>query len=370
MSIASVCFVMPTYNEAENIAPMLRQLLAIFDGLEPVRARVLVVDDESPDGTADIVNEIAQGDGRVLLLSGSKQGLGSAYTRGFEYVLDHLDVDAIVQMDADFSHAPTDAPRLIDGLTDADVVIGSRYVAGGEVDASWGQGRRLLSYLGNLFARYVAGIYRVRDCTAGFKAIRTAALRGAFPLRLRVQGYVFQVALLHALMISKARIREIPIRFTDRRQGETKLGRRDLFEFFIHMWWLRLLSRKTFVKFALTGMSGVVVNLSCFQSLFVLGVNPYLCSAIAIEASIVWNFFVNNYWTFRDRTMTGRKRVRGLKFNLVSLVTLAVSFATFVLLRWLFPEEPHVMAQAIAILPAAMANYFANSYWTFRADEV
>ena len=188
MSISSVCFVVPTYNEAENIAPMVRQLLAIADGLKPIEAQVLVVDDESPDGTGDIVREIQAGDERVHLLTGPKQGLGSAYTRGFEHVLNELDVDAIVQMDADFSHAPTDTPRLIDALAHADVVIGSRYVEGGSLDPNWGRWRRFLSYMGNLFARYVAGIYKVRDCTAGFKAIRVSALRRAFPLRLRGAG--------------------------------------------------------------------------------------------------------------------------------------------------------------------------------------
>lgn len=368
--VSSVCVVLPTYNEIENIGAMLRQLSALFDGWSEITGTVLVVDDNSPDGTADVVRDIASVDDRVILLSGSKQGLGAAYTRGFRYVLEHLTVDAVVQMDADFSHAPTDIPRLIASLVDADVVVGSRYVAGGAVDLRWGIWRRMLSRGGNLFARYVAGIYSVRDCTAGFKVIRVSSLQDAFPFRLRVQGYVFQVALLHALMIAGAKIVEIPIHFADRQAGQTKLGRRDVAEFFLHVWWLRLLSRKTFVKFALTGLLGVVVNLSCFQALMSSGLNPYLSSALAIEISIVWNFFLNNYWTFRNRRISSRKRVRGLKFNIVSLLTLAVSFSSFVVFRWLAPERPEILAQAVGILPAAMANYFANSYWTFKSDEV
>lgn len=370
LPITSVCLIIPTYNEVSNIGQMLRQLLVVIDGLLPITGHVLVMDDKSPDGTADIVTSIAERDERVLLLSGDKQGLGSAYTRGFNYVLETLDVDVVVQMDADFSHAPTDVPRLLAALKQADVVIGSRYVAGGEVDHSWNPWRRLLSRWGNLSARYIAGIYAVSDCTAGFKAIRVAALRRALPLRFRAQGYVFQVALLHALMITSANITEIPIRFTDRQAGQTKLGRADVIEFFMHVWWLRLLSRKTFIKFALTGLTGVVVNLSCFQGLRWAGIDPYISSALAIEISIIWNFFLNNYWTFRDRHIRARKRVRGLKFNIVSLLTLAVSFSSFVLVRWLFPEQPELLAQAVGILPAATANYFANSYWTFRSDEV
>ncbi|NKB99201.1 MAG: glycosyltransferase [Pseudomonadales bacterium] len=364
--IRSACFIVPTYNEAENIVAIIRQIL----GLERayLSVQVLVVDDSSPDGTANLVLELE--DERVCVLSGKKQGLGSAYIRGFAHVLEHMSVDAIVQMDADFSHAPTDASRLLAQLENSDVAIGSRYVAGGSVDPAWGLRRRLISKFGNMFARYVAGIYRVRDCTAGFKAIRVEALRRAFPLRLRVQGYVFQVASLHALHISGASIAEVPIYFADRAAGETKLGRDDVIEFFVHVWWLRLLSRKTFIKFALTGLSGVVVNLASFQLLLSTVTNPYLSSAIAIEASIIWNFFLNNFWTFRDRAISSRKRVRGLKFNAVSLLTLALSFSTFVLLRWLFPEHPAWLSQLISIFPAALANYFANSYWTFKSDQV
>jgi dolichol-phosphate mannosyltransferase len=156
----------------------------------------------------------------------------------------------------------------------------------------------------------------------------------------------------------------------DRQLGQTKLGRRDIAEFFFHVWWLRLLSRKTFVKFAVTGLIGVAVNLGCFQGLLSTGLDPYLSSAVAIEISIIWNFFLNNYWTFRDRKITTRKRVRGVKFNLVSLLTLGVSFSSFVALRWLQPEQPAVLSQALSILPGAIANYFANSYWTFKPDQV
>ena len=366
-AIRRVCVILPTYNEIENVVDLVRQVLASFDGFD---VEVIVVDDESPDGTGTVVAEMAAKDPRITLLSGEKRGLGTAYTRGFTHALNHTEADVVIQMDADFSHAPLDAARLVARLKDHDVAIGSRYVPGGSVDSRWGLRRRLLSRWGNRFARYVAGMYGIRDCTAGFKAIRTSALRRVFPLRLKVQGYVFQVACLHALYIDGADIVELPIYFADRSAGETKLGRRDVVEFFVHVWWLRLLSRKTFIKFALTGLSGVVVNLGCFAALNAAGLNTYLASAIAIETSIVWNFFINNFWTFRDRTISARKRVRGLKFNVISLFTLAMSFATFVLLLWVFPDLPPIHAQTISILPAALANYFANSYWTFRSDRV
>ncbi len=123
---------------------------------------------------------------------------------------------------------------------------------------------------------------------------------------------------------------------------------------------------RTFIKFALTGLSGVFVNLGSFQLLLNLGVHKLLASPIAIELSIISNFLLNNYWTFRDRALMGRKRVRGLKYNLVSLVTLMLSYGTFVLLSFLFPAVTSVILQGCAIAPATLFNYFINSLWTFR----
>ncbi|MDP6374954.1 MAG: glycosyltransferase family 2 protein [Pseudomonadales bacterium] len=344
---------------------MLEQLLTVAEQAFAWRFHVLVVDDRSPDGTGERV--VAFGDERVELLTGLKRGLGDAYLRGFEYALDVVEADFIVQMDADFSHDPDDVCRLLEGLDeDTDVVIGSRYVPGGRVDEGWSKWRRLLSWGGNLFARYVAGLYHVRDCTAGFKVLRASVVRAALPFRFRVQGYVFQVALLHYLIVAGARVKELPITFADRLRGETKLGMRDVGEFFLHVWSLRLLSHKTFVKFALTGLSGVFVNLGCFHALFTTGVHRFLASAVAIEVSILSNFLINNYWTFRRRDVAGPIGVRGLKFNLVSLLTLGISFSTFVALDTLFPDNPPVWHQAAGIVPGAVVNYFANSYWTFR----
>ena len=215
-------------------------------------------------------------------------------------------------------------------------------------------------------ARWIAGLKGVRDCTAGFKAIRTTALRAAKVEEISVLGYAFQVALLHRLLHSGARVVEEPIYFRDRERGVTKLGMDSMLEFFYHIWWLRLTSHRTFIKFSVTGLSGVFVNLGSFQLLTVLGVHRYLASPIAIELSIISNFLINNYWTFADRDLADGKRIRGLKFNVVSLLSLAVSYGTFLLLSLLLPQVAPVWLQGLAIIPAVLVNYFLNSYWTFR----
>ena len=358
------CFVIPTYNEAENITLLLPRLAKLYPDPDFL---FLVVDDESPDGTGRLVREFAAGESRVHLLEGKKRGLGAAYVRGIRHALDELQAGVVVQMDADFSHDPADAGRLLARVAaGADVCIGSRYVPGGSVDESWGFRRRQLSLWGNRLARWIAGLKGVRDCTAGFKAIRASALRAAAVQEITVLGYAFQVALLHRLLHSGARVVEEPIYFRDRTRGVTKLGLDSMLEFLYHIWWLRLTSHRTFIRFCLTGCSGVAVNLVSFHLLLQVGLHRYLASPIAIELSIISNFLINNYWTFADRELTGRRRIRGLKFNLVSLLALTVSYGSFLLLSLLLPRVPPVWLQGLAIGPAVLVNYFLNSYWTFR----
>lgn len=224
--------VMPTYNEAGNIGPMIEALRERFRGI-PNRCRLLVVDDGSPDGTGEIVRREAGRDPAVSLLSGTRRGLGAAYVRGMRHALDELDADIVVEMDADFSHRPADLPRLIGALGEgADFVIGSRYVRGGTLPDAWGLRRRLLSRWGNRAARLlVPGCRKVHDCTAGFRAIRASLLR-AVPLeRLGMRGYIFQVALLHEGLRAGAHVREIPVAFDERLRGDSKLGVPDIMEF-------------------------------------------------------------------------------------------------------------------------------------------
>ena len=331
---------------------------------------VLVVDDNSPDGTAEEVKKLSLGFNNVHLLMGQKAGLGVAYTRGMAYAMEQLGADVVFEMDADFSHQPEDVPRLMAEIDKgADFVIGSRYVPGGSIPKEWGFRRRLNSKFGNMVARYLAGIYNVRDCTAGFRAIRTSILSQIDFSELGVKGYAFQVALLHQALILKATIVEIPVHFIDRTEGESKLGIKDIIEFILNAWWIRFDSLKTFLKFAVVGASGVLVNLGFFTLLLMAGLNKFIASPIAIEISIISNFLLNNFWTFRFRKTKDRVRIRGLKFNAVSFIALGVSYGTFVALSISFPTVPPQLHQLIGIVPATLLNYFLNSYWTFKQVE-
>jgi dolichol-phosphate mannosyltransferase len=361
-----IVLIIPTYNERGNIDRLIDHLQAVFRSLKH-EMLILVVDDDSPDGTSDIVREYQKRSPNVHLLQGKKRGLGAAYIRGMRHAIDSLQADAVFEMDADFSHEPADVPRLIAALEQGgDFVIGSRYVAGGSIPREWGLHRRLNSRLGNMVARYVAGLYRIHDCTAGFRAIKADVLRRIDMERFRVQGYAFQIALLHAAIVGGANVIELPVKFVDRTVGESKLGLKDIIEFFRSAAWIRFQSSKVFIKFCITGASGVLVNLGVFTLLLAAGVNKFVASPIAIQTSIITNFLGNNYWTFRRRNLTGRTHARGLRFNVVSFFSLGISYLTFIVLSRVFPSVAPQVHQFVGIVPATVVNYFLNSYWTFR----
>jgi len=211
---------MPTYNEAENLSRMVEELLRLpLPGLQ-----LLVVDDNSPDGTGAIADHLAQQHpGRVAVLHrAAKLGLGSAYINGFRWALDQ-GADAICEMDADFSHPPSDLLRLVAGIETHDVAVGSRYVPGGQVDPGWSPRRRFLSQGGNWYARLVTGL-RVQDTTAGFKCFRRQVLESLDLERIRSNGYAFQIEVAYACQKQGRRVLEVPIAFLERGAGRSKMS--------------------------------------------------------------------------------------------------------------------------------------------------
>ena len=213
--------VIPTYNEAENIRPMTAALFA----LNISTLRILIVDDESPDGTGLIADELAaQHPGRVDVMHRTgPRGLGRAYVDGFRWALGH-GADYVVQMDCDFSHSPKYIPQFLERIQDYDVVVGSRYVRGGKTDEDWGWGRWLLSWWANsIYTRLILGV-KTKDTTAGFKCWRRETLEGIDLSRIHSQGYVFQVEMAYVTERLGYRSLEIPIYFEDRRIGQSKMS--------------------------------------------------------------------------------------------------------------------------------------------------
>jgi dolichol-phosphate mannosyltransferase len=222
---AGTWVVLPTYDEAENVGPMCAAILAVLPN-----ATVLVVDDDSPDGTGRLADALATTDPRVRVLHrAAKQGLGKAYLDGFRSALD-AGASRLVQMDADFSHDPAALPALLAPVETgtADLVIGSRYAPGGQV-LDWGIGRRVISRGGSAFARTVLRL-GPSDLTGGFKAWRRETLAGLPLDGVHAGGYVFQIEMTFRASRAGARVTEVPITFRDRRVGHSKMSRRIVVE--------------------------------------------------------------------------------------------------------------------------------------------
>lgn len=225
--------IIPTYNEAVNIQKIIQRILSVSRQLE-----VLVIDDNSPDRTGDIVERMIAKNKRVHLIRRErKMGLGTAYVMGFDFVM-RQKYDFAFEMDADFSHSPDDLPRFLQLLGNYDLIIGSRYVNGVSV-VNWPMKRLLLSYFACLFARVVTGV-PVRDLTSGFKCYSRRALAAVDWKHFRVDGYGFQIESVFSVYHAGLAIKEIPIIFVERREGESKMSRRIIWEAFWLVWKLRL----------------------------------------------------------------------------------------------------------------------------------
>jgi len=215
---ARAVVVMPTYNEREMLWQIAQAVLALPGGW-----RLLIVDDNSHDGTGQLANELAQREARLTVLHRQeKQGLGPAYLAGFTELLARPDVDFLFEMDADFSHNPADLPRLLEASRNADLVIGSRYVPGGRTEG-WSLRRRLLSRWGNAYVRLVLGI-PIHDATAGFRCFRRRALETLDFHAINAKGYGFQIEMAYRTIQAGLRVAEVPIVFTERRAGQSKMS--------------------------------------------------------------------------------------------------------------------------------------------------
>jgi dolichol-phosphate mannosyltransferase len=213
---------LPTYNERDNLEPMVRALDDVVRRHE-LDARVLVIDDSSPDGTGELADRLT-GEFRFLsvLHRPKKEGLGPAYLAGFVWAL-ATDADRIVEMDCDFSHDPEDLPRLLAATEDADLALGSRYVEGGGT-RNWGLGRRAVSRFGSLYARILLGV-GVRDLTGGFKCFRRSVLEAVGLERISTKGYAFQIETTYRALKVGCRVVEVPIVFSEREVGTSKMSR-------------------------------------------------------------------------------------------------------------------------------------------------
>lgn len=227
--------IIPTYNEKENVAKIIESAFSVDESLN-----ILIVDDNSPDGTARIVKDIRQNEPRVFLIEREgKLGLGTAYIAGFKFAIEKK-YDYIFEMDCDFSHDPKEIPNFLEKIKDYDLVLGSRYLYGVTV-VNWPLRRLFLSYAANVYTRIITGL-KIKDATGGFKCFRREVLEAIDLDKVHSGGYAFQIEMTLKAWKKGFKIIEIPIIFVDRLEGQSKMSRKVVFEAVWMVWKLRLIS--------------------------------------------------------------------------------------------------------------------------------
>lgn len=332
--------VIPTYNERKNIKQLIESIFTTVSSIENWNIEVLVVDSSSPDDTLSEVKEVQKKFSSVHYIETKKEGLGKAYISGFTYAMEHLNPYVLFEMDADLSHSPEYIPAFLKKIEKgADFVIGSRYIAGGSIPSNWGFHRKLFSIGANLFVRLGFMRLSITDWTDGYRAIKVWVIKSALSHVSSYSGYVFQVALLDHAVNQKANVTEVPIQFVDRTEGVSKINSIQ----YILQTFFYVLTHSSFIKFVITGFLGFGVDFS-FAYLFINVFNIAKTSAnmLSAEIAIISNFFINNFWSFRHKKISGGffgYIKKFILFNLVSSGSIVIQGAGLAILLNVFGDH-------------------------------
>ncbi len=381
--------IIPTYNEKDNIAKTIESLVRVFVGIKNWRMKVLVVDDSSPDGTAEVVKDLQKKYSFIeLLVNKKKSGLGGAYLSGMNEAFNNLGADLVFEFDADLSHDPKKIPAFLKKIDEGhDLVLGSRYIQGGSIPENWGLHRKFLSVVGNLFINFLMFDFSIRDWTTGFRAIKKEVYL-AVEKELhseRFSGYTFQIGFLHKALRQNFKIKEVPFQFKDRVVGNSKIGPEYIKNTLLYLMKVRIkeILAMRVVKFAVVGAIGAMVQLIALQLwrlIFSTKTTFVLANFLAIETAVISNFIWSNLWTFKDRKLkTSQIPLSFIKFNLSSagsiLIQSAIAYLTTVAigLRPVFTLpiinyviDTGVISAAIGILIGMFWNFFAYSTFVWK----
>lgn len=370
-----IVIIVPTYNEKENIAKLIPLLEEeVLPKIKQHSTQILVVDDTSPDGTADVVKKLMNKWKNIELLTGEKKGLGAAYVRGMRYAIDKLAADAVMEFDADFQHDPYDIPRLIRAMDDgADYVIGSRYIPGGKIPKEWGLDRKFLSVFGNLFTRTAWLNYTIHDITSGFKLTKTSFLK-AVDFDHLSNHFTYKMQILHDVVKQGAKVKEVPIVFYEREKGSSKISKKDQFDSLYIVLRLGIKDKRRFLQFLVVGGTGFIVQIILQEFSYFSGFAAFLipvifpvvslfthtvhtvalengiAAAIGAESAIIANFSLNNAWTFKDRAQKHQNShvlIRGIKFNLTSFISVIIQFLAIAFSVMVFGNTVNILSHPL-----------------------
>ena len=341
--------IIPTFNEADNIPELVHRLRAVVSDI-----KILVVDDDSPDGTA----KVAEGLGCSVIIRTNKRGLSSAVIDG----LKHVDSDNIVVMDADLQHSPELVPELLRSLENYDMVVASRYCKGGAIE-EWSLARKFVSWVANLLSLPLAS--KVKDRTSGYFAVRKDIL----PPLDTLNGTGFKIMLEVLVKSGTSKVSEVACSFVSRTRGTSKFDARQVREYLKHLASLYLYKYKRFLQFCLVGVWGSLVNLGLLLLLTEVAKLHYVASAvIGVETAVITQFILNDRWTFRDRRdMACGTLVRARKYFLTCTGGIIIYFVILIPLTE-FANVYYAVSAVIGIFAGFLWNYAGSTLWAWRAQ--
>ncbi len=365
-----------TYNEKENVGPMIETLEKIAKNIPKHEFITLVVDSHSPDGTGAIVKKMAETRKNLFLLE-TPRGLGVSLTSGYQYAMKELKADIVIPNDCDFQWDPQLIPQMLTKIEEGyDVVVPSRHAKGGS--DNFNSFRKLTHFVSNTLLNYYwAGIKEVTDLAGNFKAIRVKGVLEKINFsKLNVRGFVIQSTMIYELSKTGAKFVEIPAKYGERRAGEGKVGFniqfiKDVLETIKNSTRIRLERSKRFFRFAVVGGIGFVINSLGLEVFYRLGFSPGLAAAFGAEFAIISNFTLNNLWTFSEKKIIGMGQIilKFLQFNLTSLGAILIQGVVVGTLARLFGDQWRqiylVIAVGCFIIPYnyTMYNLFIWKTW-------
>lgn len=303
--------IIPTYNEKGNIEKLIDILeKEVFPNVKNHDMNILVADDNSPDGTGNIVKGLMKKWKNLYINSGEKIGLGAAYVRAMSYAIEKLDADVVFEMDADFFHDPYKVPDFLKKIDEGyDFVVGTRYSGGGGIPKNWPLNRKLLSIIGNLIVRVVFTRFSIHDWTGGYRALKKEVFLKEKEKLIPLKGYRFQVGFLHMAVQDGFKIAEVPFQATDRTMGRSKMARGEtIVNTLEYVFYSRFIELATgsFGKFLVVGGTGFIIN--TFVYWFLVNhstLSLVLANTAGAELAIFSNYNLNNVWTFGERRAQG-----------------------------------------------------------------
>jgi len=361
-SLASeLSIVVPTYNESENLPIFVERTRKAFGR---TKHEIIVVDDNSPDGTGEIAERLAKKYGNIKVIHRKKKkGLASAVVDGFK----HVSAPVICVIDADLQHPPEKIPELFDRIkSGADIVVASRYAKGGGIKG-WAKSRKIISRGAEILARLaISGSHGLSDPLSGFFMFKKDVIKGA---ELKPIG--FKILLEVLVKGSYKKVVEVPYVFEKRLRGKSTLGFKERFDYLRHLSRLARTSGETgqFLKFCVVGLTGVFVNMGLLGALTkFIGLDYKISAIFAIEISILSNFALNEIWTFRKKSKAGSLAGRIVNFNIACIIGAAINFIILVVLTEIFHLH-YLLSNLFGIACATLWNYFMSATWVWKSAE-